>query len=502
MHGNATWVTLHNCTKGSILEKEFMNTIDRQSQYFWLSAIIVVAVATRLFTLGGADIVLDEFFTALYYEERAHSIVNPLIYILIRMSQSIFGESEFALRLPTFVFGVGAIPLIYLLGRELRSTSVGLLCAAFLTLLPWHLWHSQYARYYAAVIFFTILMHLFFIRALRRDSIAYLLSGGAAALLAASAHVTAVLAPFSGWIVFAVLYFYRPRFGDDLSWRIIRIGFWAGILSALAIMPLLFSVLLGWTGSVLGWSRSAAQLIVEYYREAGILILFACYSLWILRKSKQHFTLTYLSITMIVPIAIAIGAALFIKIRGDYGICFLVPAIVAAAIAVDFVWQSPRYGRELSVLLVLVILADASPRLASHYIDRLARYSLNATEFLLEQHRPGDRVAVFVPGVHYYLLDKVNNIERAGVGNPNMAKLPWPRTSLEPTNEERLWLVFRVARDDVSPAVRRWLRANEAIMVWRQVSPRLDSQVRGVEIFLVCPRTVTDCDHQSASTLP
>jgi hypothetical protein len=445
--------------------------------------------------------VLDEFFTALYYEERAHSIVNPLVYILVLISQSIFGESEFALRLPSFVFGIGAIPLIYLLGREFRSTSVGLLCAALLTLLPWHLWHSQYARYYAAVIFFTIVMHLFFLRALRKDSIGYLLAGGVAALLSVSAHVTAVWAPFSWWVVFAVLHFYRPRFGDDLSWRIIRIGFWTGILSALAIMPLLFPVLIGWSGNMLGWSRSSAQLIFEYYREAGVLILFACYSLWKLWKSREHFILTYLSITIAVPIAISIGAALFIKIRGDYGICFLVPAIVAAAIAVNSVWQSPRYGRELSVLLILVMLADASPRLASHYTDRLARYSLNATEFLLEQHRPGDRVAVFVPGVHYYLLGKVSNIERAGVGNPNMAKLPWPRTSLAPTNEERLWLVFRVTRDDLSPAVRRWLRANAAIMVWRQVSPRLDSQVRGVEIFLVCPRTLTDCDKGSASKL-
>jgi uncharacterized membrane protein len=472
-----------------------MKEIYSKRQYLTLSGIMLAAIALRLFTLGDADIVQDEYFTALFYLELAEGIHNSLTYNLIVITQSILGESELALRLPSFAFGIGAIYLLFLLGKEFQSTTVGLLSAAFLTILPWHIWHSQYARYYAAVVFFTILMHLFCLRALRRDSIPYIVAAGLAALLAISSHVTAALAPLSCWIVCVVVYLRRAQFEEGLSWRIARIGFWAGIAGSLVMTPLLLPVLLNWSTFEQAWFRSPAQLIFQYYREAGFLILFALYALWILRKSGQNFVAAYLGITIAVPIAFVIGGALFTNIRGDYGIAFLAPTVVAAAISVDSVWRNTNYGRELSILLVLLLLADASPRLLSHYADRHAAYSRNAAEYLLQNHRPGDRIAAFVPGVSFYLSGKISNVERRGLGSPQDRKRTWPLSPLTPENE-RLWLVFRVTRDDLAPSVLDWLHRNNAVITWRQVAPRIDSEVRGVEIYLVCPRTAADCDNK------
>jgi len=343
---------------------------------------------------------------------------------------------------------------------------------------------------------------LMFLRALKRDSVPYLLASGGMALLAIASHVTAVLAPLSFWIVLAFLYLRHIQGENEWSERIVRIGFWLGILAALLVLPLLFKVLVGWSSAVHGWEKHPAQLIFEYYREAGLLFLLSMYSLWIFYKSRTQFYSLYLGTTIFLPVVIAIAASPFTNIRADYGISFLVPAVVATAIALHSIWRNPHQGRELSVVLMLALLADASPRLVTHYTDRLAEYSRNATKYLLEQHRPGDRFAVFVPGVNYYLAKKVaaverdgtlTIVERDGLGNPHSRSGPWPpENRLSPT-DERLWLAFRVTRDDLAPPVLKWLIQRRARLAWRQYSPRFDSQIRGVEIFLICPPSQDDC---------
>ena len=116
-------------TKNDLLKIANMQINYNEHKYLILTGIIIVAAAMRFYTLGNADIVHDEYFTALFYEERAQKITDSLIYILILVSQSYLGESELALRLPSFAFGISAIYLIFLFGRELRSTSVGLLAS-------------------------------------------------------------------------------------------------------------------------------------------------------------------------------------------------------------------------------------------------------------------------------------------------------------------------------------------------------------------------------------
>lgn len=471
----------------------YMKLIHRQYENLTLIGIVVLAALMRGITLGSADIWQDEYFTALFYEERALSIKNFLTYALISLSQSVFGENQIALRLPTFFFGVAAVYAIYLLGREIKSTSVGLLSAAFLAILPWHLFHSQYARYYAVVVFFTILLHLFFIRALRRDSLAYLLAAGVAAALAVSSHVTAVLAPFSIWIFCCVMFFQLGKGDNCLSTKIVRTGFWLGIACALIALPFFVVVLVEWVDVLHGWTRSPAQQIFQYYTEVGVLSLLALCAIWIERTSRDRAIAVYLGITFCAPALLVITATMFTSIRGDYGICFVVPAIAAAAIGVNLTWSSAKYGRELATLLVLLVIANAAPRLLSHYTDRLANYSTNATNFLLQQRRSGDRVATFVPGVRYYLEQHGIDDERVGVSIPENSYSDWPNRNFVPQSE-RLWLVFKITRRGLAPPVIDWLRENRARIVWRQNSIRLDSVVRGVEIFLICPSDMKECD--------
>lgn len=463
-----------------------------KATYLALGGMLLVAAGLRFYTLGSADIVHDEYFTALYYETRAHYTFNSLIYRLIALSQALLGESEFALRLPSFIFGVASIYLVYVLGRQLFSPSVGLLAAAILTFFPWHIWHSQYARYYAAVIFFVALMHLFFVRALQKDSILFLVLAGLAAILAVDAHVTAVLAPAACWVVCVVCFFWPTRLGPYFSPRIVRIGFWIGIACALVAALLLFRVLVGWSSSELGWVKYPTQVVYQYYRLAGALLVATLLAIWLLEKSRETFASTYLGLGTFLPLLVVFLAAFFMNIRADYAICVIIPAVVATAAGVATVWRRREFGREAAILIILLMFVETIPKLLSHYTDRLANYQRAAAEFLADQYREGDRVAVFVSGVRYYLSETIDNIERYGLGNPHSRARSWPLVDFAPS-EGRLWVTFKVTRDDVAPDTRRWLRQNNAIFVWRKVPLRFDSEVRGVEIFLVCASSLEKC---------
>jgi hypothetical protein len=454
--------------------------------------LLLVAAGLRLYTLGSADLVSDEHFTALYYETRAHHTFNSLIYRLIVFSQGLFGESEFALRLPSFILGVASIYLVYLLGRQLFSPSVGLIAATILTFFPWHIWHSQYARYYAAVIFFVALMHVFFLRSLRKDSILFLVLAGIAAILAVDSHVTAVLAPASCWVVCAALYLRPERLESRFSARIVKIGFWTGIACAVVAAVLLLRILINWSSNQHGWITYPTQLVYQYFRLAGALLAVTLLAVWLLEKSRETFASTYLALGAFLPLTIVFIAAFFMNIRADYVIYIMIPAAVATAAGIVSLWRRLEFGREAAILIILLMLVEAMPKLVSHYTDRRANYQRAGAEFLADQYRDGDRVAVFVGGVRYYLRERIDNIERDGLGSPYNHSRPWPRVDFAPS-DGRLWVVFKVTRDDVAPDVRKWLRQNSASFVWRQVPLRFDSEVRGVEIFLVCAPSIEKC---------
>jgi len=85
----------------------------------------------------------------------------PLYFLILRFAQWIFGDSEWALRLPSAVAGLLSIPAIYLLGKKLYSEREGIIAALFLTVLWAPIYYSQEARPYAMLILLSILTSYF-----------------------------------------------------------------------------------------------------------------------------------------------------------------------------------------------------------------------------------------------------------------------------------------------------------------------------------------------------
>ena len=90
------------------------------------------------------------------------------IYFLLMRGWIHLGDSEAWLRLPSALFGIAAIPLLYFVARKFMSVEPALAAAALLAFSPSHVYYSQEARGYTLAILMVLLSTYFFVRAVEQ----------------------------------------------------------------------------------------------------------------------------------------------------------------------------------------------------------------------------------------------------------------------------------------------------------------------------------------------
>jgi mannosyltransferase len=132
-----------------------------------LLAIILLGAALRFYGLGFQSLWSDELAS---WDFSEHDTVGrviqgetqpPLYFLILHLWQWIFGDSEWALRLPSALAGWLCIPAIYLLGKRLYSGREGLMAALFIAVLWAPIYYSQEARPYSMLILLSILTSYF-----------------------------------------------------------------------------------------------------------------------------------------------------------------------------------------------------------------------------------------------------------------------------------------------------------------------------------------------------
>ncbi len=158
-----------------------------------LAVLTLVALVLRLFRLN-TDLWFDEVLMVidlirLPFGDMVTSFTSQnqhLLYtILAHTSARWFGESAWAVRLPSVMFGVGSIWALFLLGRNIIGTRVALLSCALITLSYHHIWFSQNARGYMGLMFFSTLTTWLWLEAWRRDGFGWWLAYATVAALGA-----------------------------------------------------------------------------------------------------------------------------------------------------------------------------------------------------------------------------------------------------------------------------------------------------------------------------
>src|SRR5688572_14104246 len=134
----------------------------RWAREWWpLAVIVAVGAFLRLTHLGALGFRWDEDLSGLavraILEKGVPELPSGMIYLrggvfshLMAASASLFGFSEFALRLPAALFGIALIIAAYFFGAALFGRLVGLVTAALLAVSFWDIDLARYARFYSA----------------------------------------------------------------------------------------------------------------------------------------------------------------------------------------------------------------------------------------------------------------------------------------------------------------------------------------------------------------
>lgn len=139
-----------------------------------LALLTLAGAGLRLWHLGGKSLWLDEGATVALARASWrhfawvwwHGEANlQSIYFLLMRAWIHLGDSETWLRLPSALFGIASIPVLYGLARQFMAAGPALAAAALLAFNPSHVYYSQEARSYTLAILLVLLATYSFVRA-------------------------------------------------------------------------------------------------------------------------------------------------------------------------------------------------------------------------------------------------------------------------------------------------------------------------------------------------
>lgn len=132
-----------------------------QNKYLILLILILfLAAILRIWRLSSRDVWHDEVLTILQSQKSflqiTREVRTPIHFCIVHIF-SWFGTGTFTLGIPSVIFGLASIYLVYLLGKKIVGKNLGILAALLLAISPMHIEFSQQILYFSYYCFFSLL---------------------------------------------------------------------------------------------------------------------------------------------------------------------------------------------------------------------------------------------------------------------------------------------------------------------------------------------------------
>lgn len=444
--------------------------------------LIIVALVMRVYGLWESPFSGDEWYTMSGADQRYKSLVNPAYYALVAGTFKVFGVSEWSVRLPAVVLGVLAIPIFFLTWRSVIGRNAALIGALLIILSSWHLWYSQFGRFYSGVFLFGSLSYFLYYRAVQLDSIKYLALALLFNALAALFHLSAVLvaASFALYALFVVLrgrWIKRPDEG-----RVARLFLAICLVAAPLAAYLGWPVLAGWHSSAQAWGYGPIGLTLQIVKYVQLPVAACALFGIVLMLYTDVQKAAFLAIGIGLPACILVGISSIMAARPDY-MFFAIPlAYAASGYACEQVRLALRDRRVGGHALTAIVVVSMLPELISHYTGKATLDIREVVAFVDNAYRPGDRI-LNNTGFSYYSRREIQL--EPWFGNPYNDGKDW-KAVLKPyaASAHRTWIILPIRRGPLAKGLETWLLSN-ARLVWRRYSKRFDYTFDGYQVFLV-----------------
>ena len=394
------------------------NVPSKRMDYILLGIIMLVAAVLRLWKLGQVPFMHDEFSALLrtrfdnfhdFIQQGimpdSHPIgVEAFLWLWVR----IFGWSEFWVKLPFVLMGIGSIYLIYLIGRQWFNRKVGLLSAAFFAVSQFTVFYSQLARPYSAGMFFVLLMAWFWYKVVFGTKTPKV---GAYVGFALSAWACSLIQFFSiaqAGLIFLTGLFFLPKERRKAYWL-------SGVGAVLLFAPTLpiFYQQLFVSGSIGGWLSAPKSTFlldfVQYTMNYSQLFMFSVGIIILLplilgKRDRRNLPLRWAGLIWFVIIfAIAFVYSLLREpILQQSTLIFSYPFVVIVAFSM---FKNRTLSPWHTALVVAVILFVGT---ISLIIDR--------RHYDLMYHQGFDQIAAEMQADHDHYGDQIHFATRTEIG--------------------------------------------------------------------------------------
>jgi hypothetical protein len=407
-----------------------------------LVGILLTALLLRLYKLD-AGIWFDEIVTYVSYMGRSFGEIlttydnqnNHFLYTLLaRLSFLIFGESVWALRLPAVLFGVGSIWALYLFACEVATWREGLLSAGLLTFSYHHVWFSQNARGYTALLFWTLLSSWLLIRALRKAEVRLWLLYGVTTALGLFTHISMAFVAFGQGVVWLGSIYGARKENRREIWLGGILGFAVASLLTFQLYSLVLPQAFNWQGAgVSSWRgtvavapwKSPVWMMKELFRAGNIslgssvalgiaLLVFVAGLIDFGRKKSPIIWLLMVPAFASIAVIMAVGSTLVPRLlffaMGFAAIIVVRGLMVWSGCLSRMLRFDPVITQKVGVGLCACAIIVSAVSVSRAYEPK--QDYRGALEFVQKQRRPGDVILTVdltaLPYQRFYKVDWQN----------------------------------------------------------------------------------------------
>ena len=441
-------------------------------QYWLLAGITLLALILRFYKLGEWSFWIDEIFTVnraqIHYstlEDVSRNIPPaglwlPLSLLATSGTFTIFGVSEWSARLVPSLIGVLSIPILYSPTKKLFGPGVALIAALLLGVSPWHLYWSQNARFYTALLLFYALASFAFFYGIERDRPAYLaLFAGLFYLAASERLLAALLGPVVlGYLILVWLLPFEKPAGFRLRNLLLLAapGLAFGLFELYSIVRTGSSTLLYVFDVFAGQSiDSPLRLLIVIFFNIGIPVVSLAFfsGIYLVWQKSRIGLLLFLSAVVPPLVLAAINPYVFIVDR--YAFMVLPFWIILGAVGVVELFRATGEHRMLLAagVLALLLVDAAGNHLLYYQINHGNRPDWRSAFYFIEERKSdGDVIVSAVENIgDYYLAEDI-----------------MPLADIDPIairdGTQRYWFVIDSENGWWSGAQKQWVETNSSLV--------------------------------------
>ena len=466
--------------KGTSLKRILLKP--RTLNILLLLLITAAGAALRFYGLGYQSLWTDEASSILDAKGKLYNRSHPpLSYIILRIFLETLGTTEFTARLPSCLFGIATIPLVYFFGKQLFGEKEGVIASFIISVFPWYIQWSQETRMYTEFTFFIILALYFFYQAVNEETLTFYVLSGIFTTLAFYTHYFAIF--IFGIIVFWLIsksFFVNTKSNVDYKYLVIFFGLFFVFALPLFFITIPQTISFKTGGSGLKWGLPIHFFFLMLFKDelGPTLTLFSVVGAIYLISQRN--SAGYLLIAYAVIPVVAVSALTFITNIVTRHVIFTLPAyaLLSSRVIIEIFDRIMKIEKEkefrlillknleLNKFLALGVLFTATisvvnlPALYDYYTTPTHPDWKSACAYVESMMEPEDLIASTGDSAVNVYLGQVDFILAVDLFEPTVFD------DIQ-SSEERVWLLIdkgRIQAIDPDYEFRTWLETDCELM--------------------------------------